>query len=86
MPQFPKRASKQELFLHQPSPSGGNKLLEKRLSLSKSRHSQTFETIQDGVLILKFDTGEIIDVNPTLIAMLGYSRKKFIGKRLYSMK
>ncbi|WP_394333636.1 PAS domain-containing protein [Flavobacterium fryxellicola] len=31
------------------------------------------ESAKDGILVLNFDTGKIIDVNPFLVGMLGYS-------------
>jgi len=33
-------------------------------------------------LVLNFDTGKIIDVNPFLVGMLGYSYEQFIEKSI----
>lgn len=38
---------------------------------SENRYQRLFETAKDGILILDFETGQITDVNPFLIEMLG---------------
>ena len=48
---------------------------------SELRYRRLFETAQDGILILDADTGLIVDVNPFLIEMLGFSHDAFVGKR-----
>jgi len=52
---------------------------------SESRYRRLFETAQDAILILNADTGKIADVNPYLVNMLGYSRREFMGKRLWEI-
>jgi PAS domain S-box-containing protein len=52
---------------------------------SETRYRRLFETAQDGILLLDADTGQIIDVNPFLISMLGYSHKEFLGKKLWEV-
>lgn len=49
------------------------------------RYRRLFETAYDGILILDFDKGEIQDVNPYLIKLLGYSKEEFIGKELWEI-
>jgi len=58
---------------------------KQRLKDSEVRYRRLFETAQDGILILDAETGQIIDVNPFLMDMLGYSRKEFIGKTLWEI-
>jgi two-component system cell cycle sensor histidine kinase/response regulator CckA len=58
---------------------------EKDLKVSEVRYRCLFEAAQDGILILEAETGKIVDVNPFLVAMLGYSREEFIGKRLWDI-
>ncbi len=58
---------------------------DEALKVSETRYRRLFETAQDGILILDADTGEINDVNPFLIAMLGYSYQEFVGKRLWEI-
>jgi PAS domain S-box-containing protein len=52
---------------------------------SETRYRRLFEAAQDGILILDADTGMVIDVNPFLINMLGYSREEFLGKKLWEL-
>jgi diguanylate cyclase (GGDEF)-like protein/PAS domain S-box-containing protein len=61
------------------------KRAEEALQASELRYRRLFETAQDGILILDGDTGEIDDVNPFLIEMLGYTRKELLGKKLWEM-
>jgi PAS domain S-box-containing protein len=58
---------------------------KQRLKDSEIRYRRLFETAQDGILILDAETGQILDVNPFLIDMLGYSHKEFVGKRLWEI-
>ncbi len=55
------------------------------LEISETRYRRLFETAQDGILILDADTGQIQDVNPFLIEMLGYSKEEFLGKKLWEI-
>ncbi len=52
---------------------------------SELRYRRLFESAQDGILILDFDTGTILDVNPYLIEMLGYSHEEFVEKYLWEV-
>ena len=61
------------------------KQMEEALRSSETRYRRLFETAQDGILILDADTEQIIDVNPFLTEMLGYSHKDFIGRKLWEM-
>jgi len=61
------------------------KKIEKQLKDSETRYRRLFETAQDGILILDGETGQILDVNPFLIDILGYSHKEFVGKRLWEI-
>jgi PAS domain S-box-containing protein len=58
---------------------------EAALQASETRYRRLFEAAQDGIFILDADTGQIADVNPFLIKMLGYSREEFVGKKLWEM-
>jgi PAS domain S-box-containing protein len=55
------------------------------LEISETRYRRLFETAQDGILILDADTGQIQDVNPFLIEMLGYAKEEFLGKNLWEI-
>jgi PAS domain S-box-containing protein len=58
---------------------------ETALEVSETRYRRLFQTAQDGILILDSDTGQILDVNPFLIEMLGYSKEEFLGKKLWEI-
>ncbi len=59
-----------------------NKLAEAKLHASETRYRRLFEASQDGILILNADTGEIDDVNPSLIELLGFTEAEILGKKL----
>ncbi len=53
--------------------------------LSAKRYQQLFEHSTDGILILDAESGEVVDVNPCLINLLGYSHEVFLGKQLWEI-
>jgi formate hydrogenlyase transcriptional activator len=61
------------------------KKTEEALKISETRYRRLFETAQDGILILDADTGQISDVNPFLVEMLGYSHGDLLGKKLWEI-
>src|SRR5688572_2839265 len=52
------------------------------LKASESRYRRLFETAQDAILILEEASGKIMDANPFVIELLGYSLDELIGKEL----
>ena len=58
---------------------------EEALRASELRYRRLFETAKDGILILDAKTGQITDVNPFLVNMLGYSYDEFIGTPLWEI-
>jgi len=58
---------------------------QRALEDSETRYRRLFETAKDGILILDFKTGQIADVNPFLIEMLGYTHSEFVGKKLWEI-
>jgi PAS domain S-box-containing protein len=58
---------------------------ETALKDSETRYRRLFETAKDGILILDFETGQITDVNPFLIEMLGYTHSELVGKKLWEI-
>ena len=61
------------------------KLAEEAKIASEIRYRRLFEAAQDGILILDAETGQIVEVNPFLITMLGFSREQFLGKKLWEV-
>jgi PAS domain S-box-containing protein len=58
---------------------------DKALNDSELRYRRLFEAARDGILILDAETGMVVDVNPFLIEMLGYSREQFMNKRIWEL-
>jgi PAS domain S-box-containing protein len=52
---------------------------------SEIRYRRLFETAQDGILIIDAATEEIIDANPFITRMLGYTLEELRGKRLWEI-
>jgi two-component system, cell cycle sensor histidine kinase and response regulator CckA len=61
------------------------KMAEQELLASETRYRRLFEAAKDGILILDAGTGQIVDVNPFLAELLGYSRDKMLGKKLWEI-
>jgi PAS domain S-box-containing protein len=61
------------------------KRAEHTISDSEIRYRRVFETAKDGILILDAETGKILDVNPFLIDLLGYTREQFIEKTIWEI-
>jgi PAS domain S-box-containing protein len=58
---------------------------QEALQASELRYRRLFESSKDGILILDADSGQIMDVNPFLIVMLGFSKEEFLGKELWAI-
>jgi PAS domain S-box-containing protein len=58
---------------------------DKALAVSELRYRRLFETAKDGILILDAETGIVVDVNPFLTELLGYSHGDFVGKTLWEL-
>ena len=79
---LPVRMVAVETFPHQQSPGEGipdkNTIAERiqaedALRDSETRYRRLFETAKDGISILDAASGQITDVNPFLISLLGYT-------------
>lgn len=53
--------------------------------ISENHYRRLFETAANGILILEPVTGKILDVNPFLIELLGYSRKQYLEKAIWEI-
>src|SRR4030066_209300 len=58
---------------------------KKELQTFEKRYRRLFESAKDGILILNADNGMIVDVNPYLIEMLGYSKEQFLKKNIWDI-
>jgi PAS domain S-box-containing protein len=58
---------------------------DEAMKASEVRYRRLFEAARDGILILDAETGMVVDVNPFLIEMLGFSREAFLGKKVWEL-
>ncbi len=61
------------------------KQAEEKLLASETRYRRLFEAARDGILILEYETGQVVDVNPFLTEMLGVAKQEIIGKELWEL-
>ncbi len=61
------------------------KRVEERIKKSEQKYRRLFESAQDGMLILDAESGEIIDANPFIQDMTGYSLGELVGKHLWEI-
>lgn len=66
-------------------PSSRRDLVAEALAASELRYRRLFETAKDGILILDAETGMVVDVNPFLVQLLGYSYEQFVGKAIWDL-
>ncbi len=52
---------------------------------SEKRYRRLFESAKDGILILDADTGRVVDVNPFLLHLLGYSYDALHGQYIWEL-
>lgn len=58
---------------------------EMLLAISEARYRRLFEAAKDGIMILDAETGKIVDANPFLVELLGYSKEQFIEKAIWEI-
>ncbi len=56
-----------------------------KLETSELRYRRLFETAQDGILILDFASGKIIDANKFILDLTGYMHDEVTGKSLWEL-
>ncbi|MES2981253.1 MAG: PAS domain S-box protein [Verrucomicrobiota bacterium] len=60
-------------------------LAQEQMRVSENRYRRLFEAAHDGVLLVDPATNHIIDANPFMTRLLGYSRDQLIGKELFEI-
>jgi PAS domain S-box-containing protein len=58
---------------------------DEALRASELRYRRLFESAKDGILILDAETGMIVDVNPFLTELLGYSHAEICDKHVWDL-
>jgi PAS domain S-box-containing protein len=67
------------------APAGAAETAASTLRTSEMRYRRLFEAAQDGILILNAINGQIDDVNPYLVGLLGYTHGEMLGKKLWEV-
>src|SRR3989338_6663058 len=52
---------------------------------SEARYHRLFESARDGILILDAGTGMVMDANPFMVEILGYSLDDYLGKHIWDL-
>jgi diguanylate cyclase (GGDEF)-like protein/PAS domain S-box-containing protein len=55
-------------------------------SESELRYRRLFEAGRDGIVLVEAETGHIIDINPSFLALAGYTRDELMGSRLWQIE
>jgi PAS domain S-box-containing protein len=55
------------------------------LAFSEARYRRLFEAAQDSILMLDVQTGVIVDANPFIQRLLGYTRDELVGRELWQI-
>lgn len=63
----------------------GSMCTDAALRDSELRYRRLFEAAQDGILILEAESGVIVDANPFILDLLGFSLEQLAGKRLWEI-
>ena len=58
---------------------------EQAIRASELSYRRLFEAAQDGIVILDADTGQVVDANPFMKDLLGYSQEEFLGRKLWEI-
>ena len=58
---------------------------DEALQDSELRYRRLFESAKDGILILEAETGKVVDVNPFLLQLLGFSYEELQGQYIWEL-
>jgi diguanylate cyclase (GGDEF)-like protein/PAS domain S-box-containing protein len=62
------------------------RIVEEALQASEVRYRRLFETANDGIVLLDFETGKVTDANPAVIKMLGHDHAGLLGRKLWELE
>jgi len=65
--------------------TANEKTTKTALRESELRYRRLFESAKDGILILDATTGMVVDVNPFLTSLMGFSHAEFLGKAVWEL-
>lgn len=55
-------------------------------SENEQRYHRLFDAARDGIVLVEADTGHIIDINPSFLALAGYTRDELMGSKLWQIE
>jgi PAS domain S-box-containing protein len=58
---------------------------QEQMRVSEIHYRRLFEAAKDGILLVDPNTCKIVDANPFMTKLLGYSREQLIGKELFQI-
>jgi PAS domain S-box-containing protein len=79
------RVGEKEIFQCIIRDISNRKVLQDALQASELQYRRLFETTQEGIIILDAETGQIVEVNPSLIGLLGFPREQFLKKKIWEI-
>jgi PAS domain S-box-containing protein len=82
---FPPESKDPELVLLAIEDITDRRLAAAAMEHSEVRYRRLFQMAKDGILILDADSGKVIDANPFMTALLGYSHEEFLNKELWEI-
>jgi len=68
-----------------PLTASEREVAENELRASETRYRRLFESAKDGILILDAETGRVLDVNPFLTSLLGYTHADLLGRNIWDL-
>jgi PAS domain S-box-containing protein len=82
---FPPESNDPDLVLLAIEDITDRRSAEAAMKHSEVRYRRLFQKAKDGILILDADSGRVIDANPFMTDLLGYSHEEFLGKELWEI-
>ncbi len=82
---FPSESNNPEFILLSIEDGTDHWRAESAIKDSEVRYRRLFQMAKDGILILDADHGKVIDANPFMTTLLGYSHDEFLGKELWEI-
>jgi len=58
---------------------------KKKLMISEIRYRRLFEAARDGILIIDTITRKIVDANPFMTELMGFTKEELLGKELWEI-
>jgi PAS domain S-box-containing protein len=80
-----KKKSKEDIRRQSSNDENDDLQLNEKLKESELRYRRLFESAKDGILILDFETGDIIDANPFIVNMIDLPLEEILGKKLWEI-